>query len=152
MKLIFLDVHGVLTNASSRFVYGSKDRLDPVSVRLVDTLARCCEASIVITSSIRIGLSDEQLMVLLKALGGKRLVKHVVGVTAGPAQGDDNYLMRGMYVADYRKAHGNPPYVVLDDKPRLFLPEQNVVAVDGDVGFKIQHYNDAVEYLCSSKA
>lgn len=142
-SLIFLDVHGVLTNASSKFAYGDNDRLDPVSVRLVAKLAERFASGIVVTSSIYLNRTDDELQAVLHEMGGKRLLRFLYG-TIYP---EHTPIQRGQYVADYLRALVDTPYVILDDKPHLYLPGQEVVGVDAEHGFKMSDYNKAAAIL-----
>lgn len=143
--IIFLDLHGVLTNATSKFVYGDKDKLDPVSVRLLIKLAKECDAHIVITSTLAQDLDLNELTELLRAIGGKHLLDYVIGTV-----GNDSKFTRGGLVDEFVIAYHPdcPDYVILDDKPQLFHKGQHIVPIDPEVGFKLPYYSDAVDYLC----
>lgn len=145
-SLIFLDIHGVLTNASSKFVYGNRDKLDPVSVRLIDCLASEYDAQIVLTSTLVQGLNIDDLIDTVKTIGGKRLVPHMAGVLQEGAR-----IQRGNCLAAFLEGYSiAPPYVAIDDHPELYLPGQRVIGVDGELGFRLSDYNKAIAILGSA--
>jgi hypothetical protein len=70
VKLIFLDVDGVLNSIESMLVLEAMDKLCPVRIGLVARLAREADAKIVVSSSWRTGRLENTVKLLTEAGAG----------------------------------------------------------------------------------
>lgn len=140
LPLIFLDIHGVMTNKSSEAAFGH-GTFDPVSAELLRQLVKEIGARIVITSNARYGLTIEELRGYMREQAGKKLSHRTISAVA---YRDDP---RGELINEWRGLNGHTgPYVVLDNNPvaghgALFI------LVDPDHGFKLAEKNEAAKLL-----
>jgi hypothetical protein len=142
-SLIFLDVHGVLTNTSSEFAFG-KEWLDPVSARLMKMLLKKTGASVVITSNIRCGRSFDETVCALREMGGKGIAKRVIGITE-----EDESKMRGELIDKFIQDNSlsEVPYMIMDDSQSSFKLSEDVFITSRESGFKIGEYWHALRFL-----
>lgn len=151
MKIIFLDIDGVLNSNRSCVALGGmpwpgdhKDRdwhfFDPVAVGL---LRRACEktgACCVLSSSWRMLLSVSDIGDLAECLGVK-----IIGQTRG-SRGPE---VRGEQIAEWVELHPEvTAWAILDDDADM-LPEQldRFVRTNFSEGFLFEHYMQLVSLL-----
>jgi hypothetical protein len=108
MKIIFLDIDGVLNNMAD---VANNVHLDPFKVCLLNNLTKQHDAHIIISSTWRRMYSLEELQNLLWTTGFSAK-KRIIGVTpTGP-----EYACRAEEIWAAYEEHGNgDPYVILDD-------------------------------------
>ena len=142
MKLIFLDVDGVLNSIESMIVNAdSGSELCPIRCGLVARLIRETGAKVVVSSSWRTGNLANTRALLDKA-GAGRIVSNIIGETP---QGFDGH--RGSQIAAWLKEHpGVASYVILDDDSDM-LPDQPFVHTSMACGFGLDDYLDALTIL-----
>lgn len=148
MKILFLDIDGVLNNAGTIAVLGPHTRyLDPVSVALVASLCKKAELNIVVSSSWRTG-DLLSLKEKLNQAGGGALVDHVVGETPdfGDDPGNDYCTKRGREIQAYLGGVYCERYLIIDDEKSM-LRGQPFIQTDHDDGFRIKHYRMACEHF-----
>ncbi len=141
MKVIFLDVDGVLNSMESVLLYGHTNRLDPVRVGMVARLCKETDAKIVVSSSWRNPTVDGTKE-LLAASGAESLVPLIIGQTPRiPGK-------RGPEIAAWLTEHKPDAYVILDDDSDM-LPEQMPRFVHTSMarGFCLDSYLDAIKLL-----
>lgn len=142
MKLIFLDVDGVLNSIESMIVFADSGReLCPIRCGLVGRLIRETGAKVVVSSAWRTGKVEKTKEVLEKA-GAGCIVPHIIGETG---QGYDGH--RGTQISEWIKANGEPEaWVILDDDSDM-LPGQPFVHTSMACGFGLDDYLDALAIL-----
>ncbi len=141
LKIVFLDIHGVLTSAGSVEVFGTNTELDPVSVGLLRRIVSSTGARIVVTSNMRKTHTFAALREFLRAAGGKRLSRAVLDVLG------DDALPRGELIQqwiDINELAG--AYAVIDDG-LIVGHEGHVVACSGNYGLQFPEYSKALSIL-----
>jgi hypothetical protein len=145
VKVVFLDIDGVLNNLGSVLAYGNPSKyLDMVSVRLVERLCKHTEAKIVISSSWRIGRTVEQLKNELDSLMAHRIADRIIGRT-----GDGYNGHRGRQIKEWIEVNApDCTFVILDDDSDM-LPAQKpfFVKTTFEDGFRAAHYKKAMAIL-----
>jgi hypothetical protein len=138
MKVIFLDIDGVLNSHRSAVAYGGlphhaadhRGRFDEIAVRLVRGIAARAGAQVVLSSSWR---ADPEWREIGNALGIPLLDR--TPQMLGP---------RGKEIAAWLEAHPKVEcYAILDDDPDM-LPEQLPYFVQTS-------YNDGLTWACAEK-
>lgn len=145
MRVIFLDVDGVLNSIESSLVLGTTNTLCPIRVGMVKRLCHKAEAHIVVSSSWR-NPGVEGTKEALRRAGGDSLIQFIVGQTpkiSGP---------RGGEIAAWLTAHPEvTSYVILDDDDDM-LPDQHFVQTSMACGFGLDEYLDALNILAPTHA
>ena len=143
-RIIFLDIDGVLNNLGSVIGLGDPSHhLDPVSVGLMTRLCEEAGASIVISSSWRIGRTVESLKDEFDKLGAHKLADRFMDRTK------DFQAIRGKQIARWIEDNAyTGRYVIVDDDSDM-LPEQKpyFVHTSWEDGFRAKHYRDALKIL-----
>lgn len=142
--IVFLDIDGVLNSLGSVLALGNPSlHLDPVSIGLVARLCKETDAKIVVSSSWRIGKTVSALQNELDGLGAWALADRFVART-----GDGHNGHRGRQIHEWMQAHGERPYVIVDDDSDM-LPEQQpyFVHTTWEDGFRAKHYRAALKIL-----
>lgn len=145
MKVLFLDIDGVLNSLSSVLALGNpNEHLDPVCVALVARLLKETDAKVVVSSSWRIGRTVETLKHELDRIGAHKIADRIIGRT-----GDGYNGHRGRQIKEWIEL--NAPecsYVILDDDSDM-LPAQRpyFVKTNFDEGFRASHYKRAMAIL-----
>jgi HAD domain in Swiss Army Knife RNA repair proteins len=157
VKIIFLDIDGVLNN--SKFLRqnpgakaGTGQQLDPRAIALLDRLVAATGAKIVISSTWRHSSSPGQIDQMLKDHG----FQHTDSILDRTPVGENN---RGQEVQewlqlDVERIYINPKhepvqdYVILDDTDE-FLPEQrpHFVHVNPQTGLTQRDVEEAIAIL-----
>lgn len=138
MKIIFLDVDGVLNTYHSRREHGML-YVDPSKVKLVKKLAAECDAKIVLSSSWRhipecMAVLDELFEFYDKTPSDPK-------ITGKLFQSTD----RGSQIAAWRNGREDIPYVILDDDPAASSCGQadRHIQTDDLEGLKAKHIAEA---------
>jgi len=145
MKVIFLDIDGVLNSVNSMVAFrsASAQNLDSVSVKLLQRLCEVTDAKIVISSTWRMGRDEKYFIDLFKWYGWKNAP--VIGRT--PVEYDK---CRGeeiqMWLVDVKTKVEK--YLIIDDDSDM-LEEQDpyFLHVPGVHGFDISHYVRALRHF-----
>ncbi len=148
MKVIFLDIDGVLNSERSLAAFGHRPWsltpfnwhfFDGVAVRLLARAASETSASVVLSSSWRTDLTTSEDRARL----GAYLKVDIIGATPTAIQGPWGELMgspkRGDQIEAWLAAHPEvEDWAIVDDVDEV-LPSQakRLVLVDGDVGFSV---------------
>lgn len=168
--LIFLDVDGVLNSTRTACAfdgYGfppandatdlmrSDLRLDPVAVGLVRRLVESVGASIVISSTWRLGSTPEVFRRIFKAYGWANapvidMTPNLAFVAPSERKGDPfDRKQRGEEVRAWLEENRPdrlPPYVILDDFTD-FYDDQPLVLTNPDIGLSFKDYQQALGIL-----
>lgn len=143
MKLVFLDIDGVLNN-HPRWTKGPE--LMRPQCQLLQAIIERTGAKIVLTSSWRKWIEDGSMTFvgfsrLLYTHGIRtEVVGHCGPCVSGPADPGE----RGEHIRTYLAMTPDCKYVVLDDLP-ISLP--NSIRTDGFRGLELKHVSQAVGYL-----
>jgi hypothetical protein len=158
MKVIFLDVDGVLNSTrsfvASKYtdyiksdvigptVFHNHQNHDPIAIGLVNKLCDNDDIKIVVSSTWRL-VGEEGVIKDLRAMG-------ITGDFATPAITIQLTDIRGEEVNDWLKNHGTKNnvthHVILDDGSD-FYPSQPHVKSNIDIGFSYKNYLEAKKYL-----
>lgn len=152
MKIIFLDMDGVLATQRMQVAFGHRgfwSDPDPVGVKLVERLVVDeDEVLFVLSSSWRFRVNRLEMETILSKAGASKIRFHIDWCTtkeAFPGQ------TRGMEIQQWLDNHPEVlSYVILDDEPdKSFLPEQHLhlIRTDSDNGIMIGHLEDAFDIL-----
>jgi hypothetical protein len=156
-KIIFLDIDGVLNNGVDSDThydasYGEYFLYSPRCVSRLNQLIAATGASIVVSSTWRLGLTLEKMTLLLNNMG---ILPPIVGMT------DDlrnHYCCRGneiyKWIKDnkdilkYKYYYDYKSYVILDDDTDMLLwQKDNFVNTDGQIGLTDEDVEDAIVIL-----
>ncbi len=135
MKLLFLDIDGVLNSLRSEVVNGkekSVENIDDISLGLVQKVVKKSGCIVVLSSNWRF---THYLLDL-----GRRLDLPIIYQT--PSREDND---RQKEIEDFINSFGKiDAYAVLDDLP---LDMKNLVKVDGENGISYDNYKQLIELL-----
>jgi hypothetical protein len=149
IKIVFLDIDGVLNSRSSIVAFGDHDEFDPVACGLLRVLLKNTGACIVIVSKRRCGKTVDQLRDMMTRLAGKKIGRRVIGKLA-----DSTSIPRGELVSAWLNAEQfDGPGVIIDDKAD-YLPQQLpfFVQPDAQVGFRLADFDRACTILMGQAA
>lgn len=146
MKVIFLDIDGVLNSIDSIIAFAAKkhhvgflhnaDRLDPVSVGLLQRACIESGASIVISSTWRKLYNEDEFVNIFKEYGWEDFP--IIGVTDNANSCGQT---RGNEIQRWLDANDNPEYVIVDDdSDMLHIQHERFVHVSNVSGFRTKHY------------
>lgn len=156
MKIIFLDIDGVLNNEDSDIVYlpptshCSGGFYCPELVTLFNTIVEETQAKIVLSSTWRLGLSIKQVQELLQEMG---ISGEVVGVTDHIW---DRHIFRGneiyKWIRDNESLIGKyydyTDYLILDDdSDMLYWQRNNFVQTNGLKGLTESNVMESIAIL-----
>lgn len=156
MKIIFLDIDGVLNNEDSDLVYLDESSIlaggffCPELVEKLNTILQQTGAKIVLSSTWRLGLNIEQANTLMKELG---VNGEVVGIT--PSK-ENNYTFRGneiyKWIRDNESLVGKyyeyTDYLILDDdSDMLYWQRNNFVQTNGLKGLTDSNVMESIAIL-----
>ena len=159
MKIVFLDIDGVLNNETCDYVdlavgrFGRKQEyIDFDCIARLNKITDETGAVIVVSSTWRFGLSVDELITLFHALG---ITGKVIGKTD---QKENNYTFRGneifKWINDNISATGHKyrweftDYVIIDDDSDMLLWQfNNFVHTDGRIGLTDVDAEKAISIL-----
>lgn len=160
MKLIFLDIDGVLNNATDDIIHLPEGGFySPSLVALLNKITDSTDAKIVLSSTWRLGRTLEGVQSILKYMG---ITAECIGITENLNNG---YTFRGneifKWINDNVKLlecdgrHNFKSYIILDDdSDMLYWQRNNFVQTHGLVGLtdalvakSINILNNPPEYL-----
>ena len=141
MKLLFLDIDGVLNSSRTDRVYGSDktiENLDPIAVGLIYNVVNSVGCIICLSSNWRF---DHDYMEL-----GKELHLPIMFETGKQLE------IRGDEIQEILDAVKPEKYAIIDDvgnpqEGMLESQKDNFVKVDGDEGVSYKNYLDLVDIL-----
>lgn len=140
MKLIFLDIDGVLTTKETDFRFSSK------CIENLLSLIRKTDAKIVICSSWK----EENLEKTLPLLPS-RLYEHVLAQTPNlPNATKGKEVQAFLHSHPFLQDNLNDEYIILDDEPELYLPHQvsmHFIQTDINTGLTEQNIKKATKLL-----
>lgn len=137
MKVIFLDVDGVLNMHNSGGVF----TLNKKRIKLLSDIVKETQAKIVVTSTWRYIFHARQK--LAQHLSYKSLSIYDWTDRDGPTRADE--------IKRWVDKHSPESYVILDDENLFFLEQiQRVVYTDGNVGLTKKHVEKAIRVLNES--
>lgn len=156
MKIIFLDIDGVLNSDSilSEYIPEIDGEYYPYQPHLIDNLNSILKrtgAKIVVSSTWRLGESVERLQYLLTHMGVKG---EVIGKTDSYT---DKFVVRGNEILKWIQDNQNLlgchhydfyDYVILDDdSDMLYSQRNNFVHIQGEEGLTKEYVEQAIEIL-----
>lgn len=156
MKIIFLDIDGVLNSNSilSEYIPEIDGEYYPYQPHLVDNLNSILKrtgAKIVVSSTWRLGESVERLQYLLTHMGVKG---EVIGKTDSYR---DKFVVRGneilKWIQDNERLLGCHYYdfydyvIIDDDSDMLYSQRDNFVHIQGEEGLTKEYAEQAIEIL-----
>ena len=159
MKIIFLDIDGVLNNANwykteeFKAISDQEDRchFDPKCISNLNTIIDQTHAKIVISSSWRMLKQLEELKTLFHQVG---ITGEIIGVT-GVLHYKDTFqpAPRGLEILKW--IHDNPEklqtYAILDDdRDMLDIQEKYFFNVDSNVGLTTEMAKEIINFLNNS--
>lgn len=149
MKIIFLDIDGVLNNALDKDEHvinverNGQEEYFPHSkrcVKLLNKLTKDTGAKIVVTSTWRLGETDQSMQEVLNLIG---VTGEYIGMTSSVSY-DNDYTLRGneilKWIQDHEPFLGKMyydyrEYVILDDDTDMLLwQKDNYVNCDPEIG------------------
>lgn len=150
MKVLFLDIDGVLNSTRSaaalggcpwprnRNMQGDWEKFDQVAVKLMARLVSETEAHVVLSSTWRIGMDQERATELGDFLG------YVITSATPRLPG-----VRGLEIKQWLDEHpGVQQYAIVDDDSDMLAEQMpHFIKVDGNVGLTYQNYKDAKQLL-----
>lgn len=150
MRIIFLDIDGVLNSLRSVFALGNPSKhFDPVAVGLLDKLSEEADAHIVISSSWRHGNTEalvNELYDICHQYKEPHFLDRVVGETPRLSNG-----VRGdeieQWLVMYREEDIESYVIIDDDKDMLPKQQNNFVHTSFNEGFLLEHYWECMRIL-----
>ena len=140
MKIIFLDIDGVLNSVDSMVAFhtlGIHDEeltLDTVSIGLLKHLCEIADAKIVISSTWRIGRISPEFVAIFNYYGWADAP--IIGMTGRGGYGS----CRGDEIQEWIDHEDVENYVILDDDSDMLDSQLgNFVHVSGVNGFRLKH-------------
>lgn len=142
IKIIFLDIDGVLNSHRSAYAYHSC-KLDPVAIELINALVEETGALVVISSTWRGQGCDDSKLEILEEIPGLKL--HPDWFTPWI-----DVMKRGPEIQSWLDSHDEVIYVIIDDDDDGSHPEhqlENLIKVIPEYGLSHYDYEKAVGIL-----
>lgn len=147
MKVIFLDIDGVLNSFRTAVAYngyghlGSKEhKCDPVAIAMLQRLCKETNAKVVISSTWRIGGAYEDFAFL-----GVPVID-TTPVLSNCIRGDEIY--HWVEITNSTSEDKVTHYIILDDDSDMLESQMlNFIKVDHNVGFSFDNYQNALKIL-----
>jgi hypothetical protein len=159
MKIIFLDIDGVLNNqlwyVKTQGQHRKQFDLDPDNIKYFNSIIEKTQAYVVLTSTWRLGRTNEECQNILNAAG---FAGQVLDLVPDLRRGDiGKYVLRGNEIYAWMKNHetlvGAPyheykNYVILDDdSDMLYWQRNNLILIDPYVGLTPNSAYRAIKIL-----
>jgi spore maturation protein CgeB len=146
VKVIFLDIDGVLTTSRYKAPTGSKQSFDPVSVAMLNGIVEKTGAKIVISSDWRKVYTLNQIRSIFKQNG---VVDAIVGATP---TFPERTVMRGLEIQEYmdKSMNNSKPveeFIILDDEEDMLHLANYYIEIDFRVGITAEDANRAIRML-----
>ena len=153
VKIIFLDIDGVLNNDSDDSIdlTDKAHFINPTLVTRLNNLIASTDAKVVLTSTWRLGLTLDEILDLCSIIG---LEGEVIGMTDSLNQYP--FIHRGNEILKWiidnedlvGPKHEYKSYVIIDDdNDMLYRQRNNFVKVDGELGLTEENVLDAFSIL-----
>ncbi len=150
MKIVFLDIDGVLNSVRTAFATGGYPhhfspsdlcKFDPIAVGLMRKLCQLAPCEIVISSTWRLHYSANEI--------GQALDLPVIGCTPTGQNRLGRKAIRGQEIADWLRDHAEVTHYAIIDDDIDMLPDQqkNFVHIDGTEGLLLAHVLKAAKIL-----
>jgi hypothetical protein len=142
MKVIFLDIDGVLNNSDDSDLHegeGTMNFYSPNCVAILNSITGWTKAKIVVSSTWRLGVTLVDLQVQLRSMG---ITGQVIGKTEDLRvldgyRGNEilKWIKDNKDILSYNFYHEYKSYVILDDDTDMLLwQKDNFVHTDGNLG------------------
>jgi hypothetical protein len=156
LRIIFLDIDGVLNNKGS-FKDPQMDPLDPNAIQLLNDLVRDTEACIVISSAWRIGNTLHWIQLMMRR-AGFRFPERIIGATMEIPKDDDGDILalsingefernRGQEIALWLKQVQADSFVIFDDDDDMDPVQDHLIRTTFDSGLLEEHIEQAKKML-----
>lgn len=151
MKIVFLDIDGVLNGPVSSWEGFPHSHIDPVMVARLNVIVSATDAKVVISSSWRFKYEYDELARILKDQGFEG---EVIGQTPKfnkRARGMSDYvnMQRGHDIQEWLDDCGMDieSFVILDDVPDMVHLKKHLVLTQSNVGLTDKHVEKALKLL-----
>ena len=162
MKVLFLDIDGVLNSSRTKSLYGDISspqdvieatelthdtlKFDKSAMVLLKYILEHNQISVVISSDWRLFLSENQLIDIFKVYD-INLTQKLIGVT--PYIDCHEHTCRGDDIEQWiNHCYFDVDELILDDYYD-FYPNQNVLLIDGDIGFGCVYLDKVIQWINS---
>lgn len=150
MKVLFLDIDGVLNNKGSIQRFRTNQTFDPENVKQINRICSETDARIVVSSNWREG---NALWVMQGALGHKGITGRIIDLTpdlkALEGMAEDRYQLRVRGIEIQRWLCDNPwviRHAIVDDRP-VTGHDDNFFRTSDDVGITEEIANLVIDHL-----
>jgi hypothetical protein len=133
MKVIFLDIDGVLNTVNTRIECGM-DNIDPGRLALLHALVTDTGAEVVLSSAWRTFHTIEEMNAML----GLRLAGETL---------EDPEDRRGAEIAEWVRTAGVDKFVILDDRDDMYPHMDRLIRTNDRTGLTAKHCKRAKELL-----
>ena len=135
MKVIFLDIDGVLNNLK-------RVDIDPTRVEVFNKIIAATGAKVVISSTWRLVITLDKIRLALEVAGFK-------GEVVGYTKSLDVDSSRGCEIQEWLSRHTDiRNYVILDDDTDMLLDQKdNFVHINSGIGIAMDHVEQAIRIL-----
>jgi hypothetical protein len=140
MKIIFLDIDGVLTSEKSRDLSRNWKSFSPESMETLNYITGISGAKVVITSTWRIKYDQEELSKIFKSQG---ISADIIGCTRNLG------LERGIEIDEWLKRHKGKieSFVIIDDGSDMDMHSDRLVMTTFREGLRQRHIELVLEQL-----
>jgi hypothetical protein len=142
MKIIFLDVDGVLNTIRTARIFGSHF-IDDALVVLVAQIVTATDAKIVLSSSWRIDEDDKKVVEKALAIHGLEIFDCTPVIDPPP----DSFVFRSKEIQLWLDDKVVQKFVILDDDPRADLQEGSFFQIDETIGLTMETTERAISHL-----
>ena len=153
MKIIFLDIDGVLCNRKSWInitdYYDGYDNFDNNCLRLLEKIVEETKAFIVVTSSWRVGKTTEKMKKIFLDRGFKYSEK-IIDITPDLLNDCPSgwEIRKWLHCQKTESSFPVKQYVIIDDDiDMLYEQKDNFVETKTEIGLTEQDYNKAIKIL-----
>lgn len=151
MKIIFLDINGVLDSVESKLAtdkrLGETKRFDPISIGLIKRLCETTGALIVITSTLRKRLGPPEFIKIFSNYNWPEVGKYFGGVTSVSGS-NDRELEISLFLHDIKNSTKEDiEFIIIDDDSEDYVTDQIIARylhVSNVNGFRVQHFCKAL--------
>lgn len=144
MKIIFLDIDGVLNSGEYLYAHNCDEwveQIDPDAVSLLNELVADTQAQIVISSSWRIARSLSEIKNYFKERG---FMGDIIDVTPSNYRGETE---RGNEIQEWLDTHQVDSFVILDDDSDMAHLRDYLVKTSFEHGLQPEHITKAKKIL-----
>lgn len=131
--IIFLDIDGVLNNEIFLLKSGGVEAFDPDNVKILNKLIKETNASVVISSTWRIGHSLHWLQTMLEKVGFE-YPERIIGATISNSKGQ-----RGDEIDMWLRQLHIDAFVILDDDDDMSVVQDKLVQTSFNTGLLEEH-------------